>query len=109
MVIWRQARAEFGNRVAFLVQLLTKSPVKSKHPNWEKMRFEDILCEDKDERNHVYHSRFDNAPREFFYIKLADRWHNLITQWDTPVEKILRKIEIADLCAKFLQADEPSA
>ncbi len=69
---------EYGSRVALLVQYLTKP--FSEYP-------------DKEERELVYHSRFDAAPREFFLIKLADRLHNLYTLWSCTLEKRRRKIE----------------
>lgn len=70
---------EYGERVALLVEFMSK-------PNVED------FDGDKEARNHMYHSRFESAPREFFLIKLADRFHNLITLWKCTKEKKLRKI-----------------
>jgi len=76
---WTVARVQeaYGERVALLVEYLSK-PSSS----WGS----------RDERLHLYHSRFAEAPREFFVIKLADRWHNLLSLWECPLEKRLRKI-----------------
>jgi (p)ppGpp synthase/HD superfamily hydrolase len=60
---------EFGEEVAVLVDWLTKRDSES------------------------YHRRFENAPREFFLIKMSDRLDNLLTIWGCSAEKILRKIE----------------
>lgn len=70
---------EYGERVAHLVEYLTK-PSKSEYP-------------EKGEREKVYHSRFEFAPREFFLIKLSDRFHNVYTLWACEEEKRRRKIE----------------
>lgn len=74
-----RVQAEFGERVAFLVEYLTKPP-KDEYTS-------------KEERDRVYHSRFRFAPREFFLLKLADRFHNVITLWNCDEEKRKRKIE----------------
>jgi GTP diphosphokinase / guanosine-3',5'-bis(diphosphate) 3'-diphosphatase len=63
-----RVRQEFGSEVAFLVDWMTKTDKKS------------------------YHERFAWAPRNFFLLKFPDRWDNLLTLWDCPVEKIERKI-----------------
>ena len=73
-----RVREGYGNRVAKLVDYLTK-PAKSHYPN-------------KEERISVYHRRFRKAPREFFLIKLSDRLHNLLTLAACPPEKRARKI-----------------
>jgi len=73
-----RVRQEFGQRVAYLVEYLTK-PSKDEYPK-------------KEDRDHAYHSRFAAAPREFFLIKLADRWHNLLTLGGCPKEKQVRKV-----------------
>lgn len=70
---------EFGEYVARLVDYLTR-PNKAEYP-------------DKAQRDHVYHSRFRAAPREFFLIKLADRLHNILTLDACPEEKRERKLE----------------
>ena len=72
-------RAEFGDRVALLVQYLSK-PSKKKVPN-------------KVARADMYHRSFGVAPRDFFLIKLADRIHNLLTLWDCTLDKRIRKVE----------------
>lgn len=71
-------RMEFGDRVALLVEYLTKPPEKD-FPSGE-------------ERDKIYHERFAFAPRDFFLIKLADRLHNLIKLWACSEEKQERKI-----------------
>jgi guanosine-3',5'-bis(diphosphate) 3'-pyrophosphohydrolase len=73
-----RVRLKYGDRVAQLVQYLTKP--FSEYP-------------DKAERERVYHNRFQFAPRDFFLIKLADRFHNLYTLWSCTIEKRRRKIE----------------
>ncbi len=77
---WTVARvdAEFGKEVALLVEYMTK-------PSKE-------MCPNKHDRDEIYHSRFRSAPREFFYIKLADRLHNVLTLWNCTAEKRMRKI-----------------
>lgn len=74
-----RVRLEFGDRVALLVDYMTKP---------SKERFGS-----KEEVNRIYHNRFRVAPRDFFIIKLADRLHNLLTLDDCPKEKQERKIE----------------
>jgi GTP pyrophosphokinase len=73
-----RVRVKYGERVALYVQYLTK-PSKEEYP-------------DRDERELVYHTRFDAAPREFFIIKLADRLHNLLTLYACTPEKQARKV-----------------
>ncbi|QQR82711.1 HD domain-containing protein [Candidatus Campbellbacteria bacterium] len=73
-----RVRVKYGERVALYVQYLTK-PSKEEYA-------------DRDERELVYHTRFDAAPREFFLIKLADRLHNLLTLYACTPEKRQRKI-----------------
>lgn len=74
-----RVRAEFGDRVALLVDYASKPSVKE-YPS-------------KKERVKVYRNRFENAPREFFFIKLSDRLHNLLTMWSLSSEKRNSKIE----------------
>ena len=74
-----RVRAEFGDRVALLVDYLSKPSVRD-YPS-------------KKERVKVYRNRFENAPREFFFIKLSDRLHNLLTMWSFSPEKRAAKIE----------------
>jgi GTP pyrophosphokinase len=74
-----RVRAEYGNEIALLVEYMTK-PSKKDYPS-------------KKDRDKVYHSRFDFAPREFFLLKLSDRLHNLLTLWNCTPEKRKRKIE----------------
>lgn len=73
-----RVRLKYGDRVAMLVEYLTKP--HREYPN-------------KIERERVYHTRFEAAPREFFFIKLADRLHNMLTLYSCPEEKRRRKIE----------------
>lgn len=70
-------RKKYGEEVALLVEWMTK-------PKGYKS---------DTERDEVYHRRFGFAPREFFLIKLADRFHNLVTLNYCPLEKRIRKIE----------------
>lgn len=74
-----RVRVRYGNRVALLVQYLTK-PSKEEYP-------------DKAVREFIYNSRFEFAPRDFFLIKLPDRLHNVITLWNCDEAKRARKIE----------------
>ncbi len=74
-----RVRAEFGDRVALLVDYMTKQPKEA--------------YSSKEERDLAYHSRFCFAPREFFLIKLPDRLHNMLTLWNCTDEKKKRKIE----------------
>ena len=78
---WTVERVQlmFGQRVACLVDYMSKPP-KSEYL-------------DKTARDAAYHGRFEQAPREFFLIKLPDRLHNLITLAACPLEKRARKIE----------------
>lgn len=78
--IWslERVRREFGERVALLVEYLTKPP-ESEYRT-------------KEDRDHVYHCRFCIAPRDFFLIKLADRLHNVLTLDSCSPEKRQRKI-----------------
>ncbi len=72
-------RVEFGDEVALLIDYLSKPPK------------EDFVS--PKERVEVYRRRFQNAPREFFLIKLPDRLHNLLTMWDFAPERKAQKIE----------------
>lgn len=74
-----RVRAEFGDRVALLLDWLSKRPVSE-------------LGGSKEKRDAFYHGRFHFAPREFFLIKLCDRLHNLLELWACPIEKQIRKI-----------------
>ncbi len=74
-----RVRQEFGEYVAQLVDYMTR-PNKEEYP-------------DKWQRDHVYHSRFRAAPREFFLLKLPDRLHNVLTLDGCPQEKRRRKLE----------------
>lgn len=73
-----RVRLEFGDRVALLIDYLSKPSEKE--------------IASSEERRKTYHARFQNAPREFFYIKLSDRLHNLLTMWSLSKGKIQRKI-----------------
>lgn len=74
-----RVKKEFGEEVALLVEWLTKPPISE--------------FDSKEERNRVYHGRFESAPREFFLIKLADRLHNVMTLYSCDAGKRVRKIE----------------
>ena len=71
---------EFDERVALLVELLTKPPLRE-------------FNGDENARDIAYHERFRFAPRDFFLIKLSDRLHNLITMHARTPEKIQHKIQ----------------
>ncbi len=73
-----RVRHEFGDTVAWLVDYMTK-PSKVDFP-------------DKHVRDWVYHRRFEQAPRDFFKLKMPDRLHNLLTLDSCSKEKLLRKI-----------------
>lgn len=75
----RRVEEEFGTPVAKLIAYLSKPPLSE-------------FGGDKEARNHAYHRRFMNAPREFFYVKLADRLHNIVTLGAWPLEKQKTKI-----------------
>lgn len=72
-----RVRQEYGERVALLVEYLTKPEGYA----------------DREEQERAYHSHFESAPRDFFLIKLADRFHNIYTLWACSEEKRQRKIE----------------
>lgn len=79
--MWSIERVQrsFGDRVALLVQWLSKPPGTS--------------FDSEKERDDFYHKRFRFAQRDFFLIKLADRWHNLLTLHHCSKAKQRRKIE----------------
>ena len=74
-----RVRIEFGDEVALLVDYLSKPSLKE--------------CSTAEESDLIYHNRFQNAPREFFFIKLADRLHNLLDMWNFPEERRIKKTE----------------
>lgn len=78
---WSIERVEraFGNRAALFVQWISKPSSAS--------------FDSEKARDDFYHRRFRFAPREFFFIKLADRWHNLLTLHYCSRAKQRRKIE----------------
>ncbi|HMA77787.1 MAG TPA: HD domain-containing protein [Candidatus Paceibacterota bacterium] len=78
---WNQERValEFNPRIAQLVWWVSKPP--------------DEVYESKEAGNRAYHENLRRAPREALIIKLCDRLHNLLTQWDTPKTKRQRKIK----------------
>lgn len=73
----KRVEREFGHKVAFLVDWMTKPPA---------------IDISKKEAERIYHNNFKRAPREFFLIKLADRLHNLTTMWSYSLERRIRKI-----------------
>ena len=75
---------EYGPRVAMLVDYLSKPQLE-------------LYGGDRNKRDTAYHERFRSAPREFFYIKLSDRLHNLLTLWESTKEKRIRKIKETEL------------
>lgn len=74
----------YGERVAVLVDYLTKPPKSDFGGN-------------KEARDRVYYERYRYAPRDFFLIKLPDRLHNLLTLWDSSDEKKIRIIDHTEL------------
>lgn len=74
-----RVKAEFGEEVAILVWWLSKPPLKN-------------FGGSKTKRDLRYHENLYLAPRWAIIIKLADRLHNLLTIWETDVEKRKRKI-----------------
>lgn len=76
-----RVRLEFSDEVALLVSYLTKPSAK------------DFPLLSSEGRVEIYHDRFAFAPRGFFLVKMADRFHNLVTMWKSSPEKINRKIE----------------
>jgi (p)ppGpp synthase/HD superfamily hydrolase len=72
-------RVEFNENIALWQDYLSK-PSEEEYP-------------DEEERLYVYHGRFKYAPRAFFEIKLPDRFHNTLTLWNCPLEKIKRKVQ----------------
>lgn len=69
---------EYDIEIARLLEFLSKENVS--------------LYVSKEERDRIYHEQFEYAPRNFFFVKLADRLHNLITGTGTTKEKRQRKI-----------------
>jgi (p)ppGpp synthase/HD superfamily hydrolase len=73
-------RREFGEYVARLVDYMSK-PLK-----------DGSGASAKQKQDRIYHRRFEQAPREFFMLKLPDRLHNLLTLDSCSKEKQVRKI-----------------
>lgn len=74
-----RVQREYGERVALLVEWLTKPPTSE--------------FSSQEARNDYYYKKIAQAPRDFWLIKLPDRLHNLMTLWDCSEEKIERKIK----------------
>lgn len=75
---YERLRAEFGQEIAEIVWWVTKPPV-------------DNFGGSKTARNRRYRENLYHAIRPAVIIKLADRLHNLLTSWETTVEKRDRK------------------
>jgi len=75
---YERLRSKYGDEVAMLVWWVSKPHAASDA--------------EKNARNRDYHHRFNNAPRGALIIKLADRFHNMLTLWETTPEKRKRKI-----------------
>ena len=71
-------RDTYGEEIALLVDYMTKP----KKPG-----------QSAGEVDRIYHARFQQAPRNFFLIKLCDRLHNILTLSGCPLSKRLNKIE----------------
>lgn len=71
-------RDEFGDEIALLVQYMTK-------PGKDEFK-------DEKDRLEAYHLRFEQAPLAFFFIKLADRLHNILSLGYCNAAKRKRKI-----------------
>lgn len=78
---WNEQRLalEFNHEIAMLVWWVSKPPASK-------------FNEDKEARNRAYHQNLRHAPRDSILIKLADRLHNLLTQWASTNEKQQRKV-----------------
>jgi (p)ppGpp synthase/HD superfamily hydrolase len=73
-----RVREEYGAEIALYLEWITMP---------------EHIFSSKEECLRVYHSRFSEAPREFFLIKLPERLHNMLTLWPCSREKRRRKIE----------------
>lgn len=73
-----RVRREFGDEIALMVEWLTKPSAKN--------------FASKEERNRFYNKWLFDAPRNVIIIKLADKFHNMITLWACSKKKQLRKI-----------------
>lgn len=76
-----QVEIEFGERVACNLSYLTKPTVKD-FPGFSEER---LL--------QMYHDYLALGPREVWEVKSSDRFHNLVTMWNSTPEKIARKAE----------------
>lgn len=78
---WNEQRLALGfnHEIAMLVWWVSKPPASK-------------FNEDKEARNRAYHQNLRHAPRDSILIKLADRLHNLLTQWASTNEKQKRKV-----------------
>lgn len=70
----------FSSRTGELVWWVSKPP---------KSNFDD----NKEKRNHFFHHRLAEAPREPLIIKLPDRLDNNMNMWGLDTEKQIRKVE----------------
>lgn len=73
-----RVKEEYGNEIGLHLEWVTKP---------------EHIFSSKEECLRVYHSRFSEAPREFFLIKFPERLHNMLTLWPCSKEKQRRKIE----------------
>jgi GTP pyrophosphokinase len=73
-----RVQKKYGIEIALLVQYATKPSKEFPDP---------VECLE------VYHRRFEQAPHDFFYIKMPDRLHNVMTLDYCSLEKRLRKIK----------------
>ncbi len=76
---YEKIKGIYGSNVASLIWYVTK-------PKLEE------FGGDKKARDRRYHENLMHALRGSIIVKLADRLHNLLTQWDTTEEKRQRKI-----------------
>lgn len=71
---------------------LELNPGVSEHVWWVTKPDIAEYAGDKEARNHAYHQRLSDAPRDAMKVKLADRLHNMITLWSTNEDKQRRKV-----------------
>lgn len=76
-----RVRIVFGDEIARYLSYLTKPTI------------EDFPGFSKEQLLQIYYIYLAGAPREVWEIKASDRFHNLVTMWNSSPEKIARKIK----------------